>query len=169
MAGPLISGGGQWRWFTLLGDVRYLTGSTRGTSSAVSYAGAQPVIGTSSNQASFSAWDVGVRFGPRVPLYFAAISGGIGGSLGAFNASPNDGSQGGGGVFGRGSLWAALDAQPLCDWGLQGGYMYSPAGVQNSANVQMKYETAFFFNLAFQPNLMCSRKRDGLFQLAVVQ
>ena len=64
------------------------------------------------------AFYAGLRLGPKLPLYYAALSAGPGVALLVQDIdSPTFGSHGAPALFA--SAWAALDVQPLCDFGLQ--------------------------------------------------
>jgi PEGA domain len=154
LAGPSATAGLQGRWLTLLLDASYEWGSVT----------TPPVLVGSS---SLSKWDFALRFGPRFPLYFVAVSLGLGANLGGFTFSPTAGAGGGfSGVEGGGGFWAAVDAQPLCDWGLQvGGETFGAAYSTPAANVQGNGSVALFVHMAYEPNRVCARKRSGFYRL----
>jgi hypothetical protein len=185
-AGPSASAGLQLRWFTLLVDARWITGNTTGSAPVVTYGGARPLLSTTSGAASLQEADFGLRVGPRFPFYFAALSFGVGGSLGALTIAPS----GGGGGLTRGiaqaTLWGAVDIQPLCNWGVRAGGGVAAVGTLGSSSSsssgscggptvcgpsgdsqdpQTTYATSFFVQLAYEPNRLCERQRAGLYRL----
>jgi hypothetical protein len=164
MAGPSVSGGLQKRWFTLLLDARYLKGETTGARTGLDYGPAQPVVGSLSEAASFSLWDVGFRLGPRIPLEYVSLAGGPGLSAGSFSSTPAA-TTSSSTAYIRPYLWAGLEAQPLCDFGLGGGVQYGAVGLADKGNSETKGEVGLFIHVAYEPNTMCDRERDGLYRL----
>jgi len=186
-AGPSVSAGLVLRWFTLLADARWIWGSTNGTAPAVTYGGQRPILATMSSSASLREGNIGIRLGPRFPIYFAALSFGVGGSLGVLGISPSQSSNGGVTMFApSGDLWGAIDARPLCDWGVQvgggasllgdvgGGHGGGPScsGVTACSNngndtqdPQARYATSWFVHVVYEPNRLCERQRAGLYRL----
>jgi hypothetical protein len=184
-AGPSVSLGMQKRWFDLLVDARWIMGSTTGGTDGVMYGGPRPIVSQASEAASFHEGDIGVRMGPRFPIWFASLAFGPGTSLGAFTISPSDGSKGVTRVLFGGSFWGAIDVQPLCDFGLQvggaaslvldgfGGSSSSSPGSPATAQAPSSYNndpgasysTTFFVQVAYEPNRLCERDRAGLFRL----
>jgi hypothetical protein len=147
--GPALGVGLEGRWLELLLDLRYLTGSTSG--------------GQASNIQQF---DGSMRFGLRAPLYYASLAGGMGFGGGYYNVAPSGGA-GSSGATGQGFGWIAIDARPLCDWGLEAGFRSSFADGYASSNndVQTQGEMAFFLHAVYEPNVLCSRKQGGMYQL----
>jgi hypothetical protein len=190
-AGPSGSIGLQKRWFTLLGDVRWLTGSTTGGGQGVVYGGPRPVLAQTNEAASLQEADLGLRMGPRIPIYLAALSFGVGGNLGYLSISPAQaGLNSNTWALLGGNLWATVDVQPLCDWGLQiggalsavvnfagGSSSSSSCGYggttacasSSSADPQARFATTFFVQAAYEPNRLCERERAGLFRLEGTQ
>jgi hypothetical protein len=166
LAGPALTAGFQWRWFTLLAEGHYVWGSSTGTQ--IGSVGA--ALGSVSQAGSFSTWDVGLRFGPRIPLHLASVA--LGGELGAggLTASP-DGASGGTSLLFRAGGWALIDLQPLCDFSVGvgprlGWYAitspkYAPAGSSLTDGV----DVGLFAQAAWVPNTLCDRRRNGEFQL----
>lgn len=165
LAGPVISGGTQSRWFLTLLEARLLRGSSTGTQEGVT----NSVIGPVSQAGSFTTWDLGVRFGPRFPLYVASLSLGGEGALGGFTASP-EGASSNTAFMIRGAAWASLDAQPLCDFtfgvGPHVGFrVISSSSSTGSGNGQTSSDFGVFAIAAWVPNTLCDRKRNGEFRL----
>jgi hypothetical protein len=152
--GPVATIGTVGRWWEVVFDVRYLFAST--------------------SLASLQQFDTGIRFGPRIPLYYAVLSGGVGGSFGYFNTSATANGTGSANITGGSSNgatarafgWAAVDIRPLCDWGIEVGWQQSFLNAYaNASQAGGQNETALLFQALYQPNAMCSRSRDGLYKL----
>jgi hypothetical protein len=157
--------GFQGRWFTLLLDLRYVTGAVHGAETGVSETVPRPSVQTLSEEASFNQLDAALRVGARIPLYFAAVTFGPTANVGRFSLSPSSGP-GNAGVEGGVGPWVAIDAQPLCDFGIQVGGSYSLAWYANSGNnVDSRWATTLFVHASYAPNTICDRKRAGLYQL----
>ncbi len=153
------------RWTTFLLDARYVRGSTQGTVSATTGSSSHSAVVNLSENAQVNQLDVGLRFGFRIPLYFGAISFGPAANVGHFQFVPDVGSNQGS-VEGGGGFWGAIDAQPLCDFGLQVGGGYSFVGYANSGSgVDADGATSFFVHAVYEPNTLCERKRAGMYQL----
>jgi hypothetical protein len=95
----------------------------------------------------------------RLPLVVASISTGIGLHLGQYFYAPDTGTSRSG-VFGSLSWWAALDAQPFCEWGLQVGASAS-ADTYGGVSVDNSGVTSLWLNATYTPNTACSRSRAG--------
>ena len=155
----------QGRWLTALLEARFQL--TRITGNA-------PTPPTSSGQltaydSTLSQWSVGVRPGVRVPLVVAALSTGVGLHFGQFFFSPDTAGSSKSGSYFSASYWAALDAQPFCEWGVQLGastsydnysvVSASSGGVGNGA------VTSLWLQAIFTPNSLCTMRRAGLFRI----
>lgn len=171
LAGIAAGGGLHVRWFQLAGEMRYIVGSTSGSRMGVNTSITTGTnVGPISQAASLSMFDVGMRLGPRIPLYFAAIGFGVGGTVGAFMSSP-DTAKGSMGedltsVFGRGFGWASIEATPLCDFAVHGGFSYGVMGIDSDADDKPLADLGIFLHVAYQPNDSCSRQRDGRYRIA---
>jgi hypothetical protein len=68
------------------------------------------------------------------------------------------------GGFGRGGFWAAVEAQPLCDFSL--GLMFSLSAVANGGpSVDPTTEAAWSIHVGYEPNVLCRRQRAGLYKI----
>ena len=113
---------------------------------------------------TLSQWMVGVRPGLRLPLYIAALSGGLGLHIGQYFFSPDSGSSVSG-VLVSGSAWAAVDLQPFCEWGFQVGAESSEYDYTANKVSQNDFITSFWGHVTFTPNTACSHKQGGLFHI----
>jgi PEGA domain len=158
LVGPTASAGLQNRWLTALVDARFqltrVTGTAEVAGSAVPY------------DSTLSQWSVGVRPGVRLPLVVAAVSTGVGLHAGQYSFAPDTAGSSKSGSFLSASYWAALDAQPLCEWGLQFGASVSydsyggiSGGVSNNA------VTSLWLQATYTPNTTCNRRRAGLLRI----
>lgn len=165
LAGPSVSIGAQSRWVLGTIDARYAVGFTTGTQTAIDRT-PPPSIATSSLDGSLSIADLGLRIGGRVPLNIASVAAGVKGGLGVLHFSPSGPSSSGNGVFGRGGLWAGVEAQPLCDFSL--GLEFSLSAVSTGgvgSNAAATREAAWTVHVGYEPNVLCRRKRAGLYRL----
>jgi hypothetical protein len=162
MAGLSASFALEGRWTVLALDPRYVWGWTTGSAESVSEAPPRPAFTTTSAKASMSQVDTTLRAGFRVPLYYAALAFGPEGHAGRFATSP---SVGGKSFEGGGGFWGALDAQPLCDFGLSVGGGYAWVGYSHSPDVGAQWASSFFVHATFQPNTICDRRQAGMYQL----
>lgn len=159
MFGPSIVAGLQTRWTTVLVDGRFEYGRNTG----VVFDSSVPPQQVSVNS-RLTQWLVGARPGVRLPLYIAALSGGLGVHLGQYFFTPDSGSAKSGLLFST-SLWAAVDIQPFCDWGAQigGAESYDNYSVGNGAgNTGV---TSLWLQATYTPNGMCDRKHAGRFHI----
>jgi len=157
MFGPSIVAGLQTRWTTVLVDGRFEYGRNTGLVYDENY---KPV----SVNSRLTQWLVGARPGVRLPLYIAALSGGLGVHLGQYFFTPDSGSSKSGLVFST-SLWGAVDIQPFCEWGAQigGSESYDNYSVGNGAgNTGV---TSLWLQATYTPNGMCNRKQAGHFHI----
>jgi hypothetical protein len=156
LVGASVATGFEGRWVTGLIDARFQAGHT-GT------------VDTTSNgpnyNATLSQWTVGVRPGLRLPLYIAALSAGVGGHVGEYYFSPQAGASRSGLLL-SGSAWAAVDVQPVCEWGLQVAMATSSDGYEQlGAGPTPDAVTTFWLHATFTPNAICKRKQSGQFQI----
>ena len=115
--------------------------------------------------ATLSQWTLGVRPGLRLPLYIAALSAGVGGHVGEYFFSPQAGASRSGLLL-SGSAWAAVDVQPLCEWGLQVAMATSIEGYEDLPKpVDPVAVTTFWLHGTFTPNWVCRRKQAGHFEI----
>jgi hypothetical protein len=157
LVGPSASLGLHGRWLTALLDARFQLGRVTGSS-------------TSSGQSvpfdsTLSEWTLGVRPGVRLPLVIAALSAGVGLHLGQYFFSPDAAGAGQSGLFWSVSAWAAIDAQPFCEWGLQLGTATSADNysVSSSIGPGNSSVTTLWLHATYTPNTMCQRARAGQF------
>jgi hypothetical protein len=168
MIGPTATLGLQGRWLTGLLDARFQVGRPTGTlTMPASIAGGATLNpGTTvSYNSTLSQWSVGARPGVRLPLYFAALSTGIGLYLGQYLYLPDSGSWRLG-AYSSLSYWIALDAQPSCAFGFQvtwaasaDDYGGTTSGVGNSGAISL------WASATYTPNTMCTKRRGGLFKI----
>jgi hypothetical protein len=153
MAGPSIVAGMHSRWTTVLVDGRYEIGRYTG-----------PTAGGFAVDSNLSQWTIGARPGVRLPLYIAALSGGLGVHLGQYFFTPDTGSSRSGLLFST-SLWAAVDIQPFCEWGAQigGAESYDNYSVDKGAG--NSGVTSLWLQATYTPNGMCVRKHAGQFHI----
>ena len=144
--------GYEGRWATGLVEARVEGGRARG------------INGNALLDSTLSQWMVGVRPGLRLPLYVAALSGGLGLDVGQYFFAPDSGSSVSG-VLVSGSVWTAVDLQPFCEWGLQVGAESSEYDYTASKVSQNDFITSFWGHVAFTPNAACSHKQRGLFRI----
>ena len=161
MAGLSASFAVQGRWTLLAIDARYVWGWTTGSAESVTEGASRPAFVTSSTQASLDQIDFILRPGFRVPLYYAAIAFGPEAHAGRLRTSP---SNGGTTFEGGGGFWGAVDAQPLCDFGLSVGAGYSRVGYSHD-DVDSQWASSLFVHATYQPNTICDRKQAGMYQL----
>jgi hypothetical protein len=158
LVGPTATAGLQGRWLTALLDARFQVGRVTG-SLASTGAGALPAGALAPYDSTLSQWSVGVRPGVRLPLFVAAISTGVGLHLGQYFYAPDTGTSRSGSFFSA-SFWAALDAQPFCEWGLQVGAAtsYDDYGGVSVGNGGV---TSLWLHATYTPNTACTRARSG--------
>jgi hypothetical protein len=161
LTGLGVHGGLQLRWLTALVDLQASFGGTKGTLDTVKGDGVVTRVDPVNNGVSLTMLTAGARLGARIPFEYAALSFGPGASLGVVHASPEVG-EGSTGLIVRKSLWAAVDVQPFCDYGLQAGYAH---GFTELSNADVRSDNALFLNVAWQPNAVCQRRRDGAYKL----
>ena len=159
MVGPMITGGLEGRWLTLLGDLRFLKGSTgdaglTGTNLPAGATGAS----------SLSIATLGVRPGVRVPLFFGSISVGVALDAGLYFFSPTNLGPSRSNAFLDDGVWAAIDVKPICDWGIQGGIGSGNADFYGPS-VNTGTATSTWVHVVFEPNVVCERARDGAFKI----
>jgi hypothetical protein len=152
LVGASVATGYEGRWATALVEGRFEGGH-------VSDIGGSPAYNSTLEQ-----WTVGVRPGLRLPLYIAALSGGLGLNIGQYFFSPDSGSSVSG-VLVSGTAWAAVDLQPFCEWGFQvgaesGEYDYTAQKVS-----QNDFITSFWGHVTFTPNSACMHKQSGLLRI----
>jgi hypothetical protein len=141
-----------------MADLRWITGS---------FSGSNPGAPQVTQSASFDEEDVALRLGPRIPIYFTALSFGVGTTIGTYSASSSSaGSSVRSALVGQ-SLWGTLDVKPLCDWKLELGAAVS--GYFNGESCQLGAPTCvastFSVQAAYEPNRLCELDRSGLFHL----
>lgn len=164
-AGPALSIGLVGRWLTFLFDLRYASGKTTGATQGIydpsgGQPNARPIVGAIDGTSTISTYYAGLRFGGKVPLYYAALSAGPGVAFSVQDiASPTFGHSGEPALYLSG--WAALDLQPICDVGLQ--VMVQEAAVAEAGHPQGN--TTFVFAAGYQPNQRCRREQAGVFRL----
>lgn len=151
LVGASIATGYEGRWATGLLDARFQVG--RGS-----------IQGTSAFNSTLSQWTVGARPGLRLPLYIAALSGGVGVHVGQYFFAPDSGSSVSG-VIVSGSLWAAIDVQPFCEWGMQVGAETSIDDYTANKVSPNDFISSFWAHVVFTPNSACMRKKKGLFKI----
>lgn len=167
LVGPSASVGTQTRWFMGVIDVRYVTGSTSGSGITSDTMATVPAGTSAPFNATVSVADVGLRIGPRLPLNIASISGGALAGAGVLRLEPSgaltrtSGTVLGG--FGRGGFWAAVQAQPLCDFSL--GLGFSLSAVASGNSVDPTAEAAWTIHVGYEPNVLCRRQRAGLYRI----
>jgi hypothetical protein len=168
LAGPSVSVGTQTRWFMGVIDARYVFGSTTATALATGATGGQASVASTPLDASVAIADIGARIGPRIPINIASIAGGGLAGAGVLRLEPSGpGTSTTGtlpGLFARGGFWAAVEAQPLCDFSL--GLAFSLSAVTNDGpKVGATSEAAWSIHVGYEPNVLCRRKRAGLYQV----
>jgi hypothetical protein len=158
LVGPTATAGLQGRWLTALVDARFqltrVTGSAEVAGEPVAY------------DSTLSHWSVGVRPGVRLPLVVAALSTGLGLHVGQYFFAPDTAGSSKSGSFLSASYWAALDAQPFCEWGLQMGAAASYdtyGGI--SGGVGGGVVTSLWFQATYTSNTACNRRRGGLLRI----
>ena len=164
LVGPTATAGLQGRWLTALLEARFQL--TRVTGNA-------PTPAPSSGQltaydSTLSQWSIGVRPGLRLPLVVAALSTGFGLHFGQYFFSPDTAGSSKSGSYLSASYWAALDAQPFCEWGIQAGlsYSYDSYGVGSAGNgAGNDGVTSLWLQAIYTPNTMCTMRRAGLFRI----
>ena len=166
VAGVSASVGLQTRWLMGVVDARYVVGSTSGKLGLVdTMATFAPAVTSTQQTADLSLWDAGLRFGPRIPFNIASFSAGALAGAGVLHVVPSSGQNGEKTAgFLRGGGWAAIEAQPLCDFSL--GVQFSFSGVSTGGpDVGATTERAWAIHLGYQPNVLCRRKRGGLYRV----
>ncbi len=165
LAGPSVSGGFVWRWFTALLDLRYLVGSSAG-GVGVAYDGAAPVARPL--EASFSTADLGLRGGLRVPIHSATFGLGVGASTGLFtiDAATEKTTH----SYTRPFGWASLEAKPLCDFGVGVAFSGGAAVMDfdegsRAARAAPGLDTSTLFHVTYEPNVLCRNTRAGRYRL----
>jgi hypothetical protein len=159
LVGPTATAGLHGRWLTALLDARFQL--ARVTGSALTQTAGQ----LSAYDSTFSQWSIGARPGVRLPLVVAALSTGIGFHVGQYFFSPDTAGSSKSGSYVSLSFWAALDAQPFCEWGMQVGTStsydnYSVANGAGNSGV-----TSLWLQAIYTPNTMCTRRRAGLLRI----
>lgn len=152
LLGASVITGYEGRWFTGLLDARFEAGRAAG------------IHGSTFFDSNLSQWTVGARPGLRVPLYIAALSGGLGVHIGQYFFSPDSGSSVSG-VLVSGSLWAAVDVQPFCEWALQVGGATSIDDYTANKVSPNDLISSFWAHVVFTPNSACMRKKMGQFRI----
>ena len=163
LGGPTFTAGLQGRWLTALLDARFQL--TRVTGNAVLTTAPTSAPATAYDS-TLSQWSIGARPGVRVPVVVAALSSGVGFHLGQYFFSPDTAGSSKSGTYVSLSYWAALDAQPFCEWGAQVGastsydsYAVSSGGVGNGA------VTSLWLTATYTPNSLCTKRRADLFKI----
>lgn len=169
LGGPSVAVGSQTRWFMGVIEARYLFGSTdQGVSVGDPNnpnALPRPAPGAPTSEgASVSEWDVGVKIGPRIPLNIASLGFGALAGAGVLHVSPDGESSGQTGAFARGGGWAGVEAQPLCDFSLGTAFSLSAVAVGGPGG-EPTTEQAWTIHVGYQPNVLCRRKRAGLYDI----
>lgn len=152
LVGASVATGYEGRWATGLVEGRFEGGR------------ATDIGGTSAYNSTLTQWTLGVRPGLRLPLYIAALSGGLGLHIGQYFFSPDSGSSVSG-VLVSGSAWAAVDLQPFCEWGFQVGAESSEYDYTANKVSQNDFITSFWGHVTFTPNSACTQKQRGLFHI----
>ena len=152
LVGASVATGYEGRWATGLVEARFEGGRASG------------INNTDAFNSTLSQWLVGVRPGLRLPLYIAALSGGLGLHIGQYFFSPDAGSSVSG-VLVSGSAWAAVDLQPFCEWGFQVGAESSEYDYTANKVSQNDFITSFWGHVTFTPNSACSHKQSGLLRI----
>jgi hypothetical protein len=148
LVGASAATGYEGRWATALVEARFEGGRATGINN-------NPVFNS-----TLSQWTIGVRPGLRLPLYIAALSGGLGLYVGQYFFAPDSGSSVTG-VLVSGSAWAAIDLQPFCEWGFQIGAESSEYDYTANKVSQNDFITSFWGHVTFTPNSACSHKQNG--------
>jgi hypothetical protein len=159
MIGGTLTGGLEGRWLSLLGDVRFV----RGTTGNVGLTGTDLPAGATGDS-SLSILTVGIRPGVRLPLFFGALSAGVAVDSGLYLFSPSNLGTSRSNAFFDVGLWAAVDVKPVCDWGLQGGTEVA-ANSYGASSVGEGAATTFWLHVVYEPNVVCQRARDGAFKI----
>jgi len=152
LIGASLATGYEGRWATGLVEARFEGGHLTNLQNSSAF------------DSTLSQWTVGVRPGLRLPLYIAAISGGLGLHVGQYFFAPDGGSSSSG-VLVSGSVWAAVDVQPFCEWGFQIGAESSEYDYTANPVSQNDFITSFWGHVTFTPNTACSHKQGGLFHI----
>jgi hypothetical protein len=152
LVGASVATGYEGRWTTALVEARFEGGRATGIDN-------NPIFNS-----TLSQWLIGVRPGLRLPLYIAAVSGGLGLHIGQYFFSPDSGSSVSG-VLVSGSAWAAVDVQPFCEWGFQVGAESSEYDYTANTVSQNAFITSFWGHVTFTPNSACTHRKSGLLHI----
>ena len=115
VTGASIEGGAVQRWWTVMGQATVAFGTTGGTTAGVTSTALGPTFGPVSTEGTLTAFRLGVRAGPRLPLGPVALSAGVSGALGVEAvAGQLASSVTHTGVLG--GVWLGVDVKPMCDW-----------------------------------------------------
>jgi hypothetical protein len=152
LLGASVASGYEGRWFTGLVEGRFAGGHLTNLDN------------TSAFNSTLSQWTIGVRPGLRLPLYIAALSGGLGLHVGQYFFAPDGGSSTSG-VLVSGSAWGAVDLQPFCEWGFQIGAESAEYDYTANKVSQNDFITSFWGHVTFTPNRACKNKQSGGLQI----
>ena len=158
-AGATMEGGWTHRWATVAAQASAAWASTTGTTAAVTLEpGPIATFGSRSTATSIAFYRAGVRAGPRLPLGVAALSAGVAGAVGVETVAGRGGS-GSTHTGVVGSVWAALDVKPLCDW-------TTTLGVQDDlAAATSNRAVGGMLLVGFEPNARCRHGGSTRYEL----
>jgi hypothetical protein len=160
LVGPMVTGGLEGRWLTLLADVRLLHGRADQATAPGAISGSPEAQGS-----SLSFLTVGVRPGVRLPLLFGAISAGFVIDVGAFLFLPDTAiATAQSNVIVDTGVWTALDIKPVCDIAVQGGLGYDVTGI-SGPQVGQGGAVTTWVHLVYAPNATCRRAHSGAFHI----
>jgi hypothetical protein len=161
-AGPMLTLGLVSPFIALSFDARYGSARTRGTTPGV--ASGTTEVTSLDGHTTASRGDFTARFGPRLPLYYAAVAGGGGVGLAIENvSSPTYGANLGANV--SAFWWIAVDAQPVCDWNVE--LMVARARVAGLGSATTS--DTFALGIGYQPSDRCHRVRVAVPGLKVTR
>jgi hypothetical protein len=161
LVGPTATAGLQGRWLTALLEARFQLTRITGNVPAAASSGGQ----LTAYDSTLSQWSIGVRPGVRLPLVVAALSTGFGLHFGQFFFAPDTAGSSKSGSYFSASYWAALDAQPFCEWGMQVGVSSSYDNYGVSSGAGNAGVTSLWLQAIYTPNAMCTKRRAGLFRI----
>jgi len=107
--------------------------------------------------ADTTAWTVALRPAFRIPFNVVALN--LGGLAGLLEIDVKDVMTGK--VQGEFGLWAALDVQPFCDWGVRVLTDLSGATDMHNSGATQSVQMGLFW----EPNAQCRRERSTNFGL----
>jgi len=157
--GPSVTAGLQGRWWELLLEGRFEYAKVNGN--------ANNTHGIPVNYGStLTQWGAGLRAGARVPLVIAALSLGGGFLLGQAFFTPDSEGIAQSGFAAGASLWAALDVQPSCEWGLQfGSAVVAEAFTSTGGGPGEGPASSIWLHGTYTPNSLCQRGKQGHFKI----